>query len=153
MNIKIVTPLVAFLAVGILIFYLSTGEQYDNSITSPNPLEQMVNQERVNNRLPVLSSSTDLRTSACAKAKDMTEKSYFDHISPDGIEPWVNFQEVGYEYQYAGENLARGYTSDDTLVQAWMVSPAHRENILGDFEQQGICTAGKYTVQHLGTRK
>ena len=40
------------------------------------------------------------------KADDMAAKSYFAHTSPEGIDPWHWFAQVGYKFTYAGENLA-----------------------------------------------
>jgi len=36
----------------------------------------------------------------------------------------------GYQWTMVGENIAAGYTSPASVVQAWMDSPTHRENIL-----------------------
>ena len=122
--------------------------------TSPesNPLERLVNDRRHMHNLPALKSNAALRESACAKAGDMNQKDYFDHVAPDGTQPWENFEDAGYEYTSAGENLARNFNEDAELVQAWMDSTTHRENVLGEYSEQGICTAGAYTVQHLGAR-
>ncbi len=52
------------------------------------------------------------------------------HIAPDGTTPWVFIKNSGYDYLYAGENLARGFTNASDAVNAWMASPTHRENLL-----------------------
>ncbi|MDE2589434.1 MAG: hypothetical protein KGL95_07190 [Patescibacteria group bacterium] len=39
-------------------------------------------------------------------------------------------QNAGYDYTYAGENLARGFTSAQDAINAWMASPTHRANVL-----------------------
>jgi len=72
-----------------------------------------------------------LNLAAAAKAKDMLDGQYFEHISPAGLGADHFADNAGYEYIVIGENLARGnYKNDAELVQAWMDSPGHRENIL-----------------------
>jgi hypothetical protein len=45
----------------------------------------------------------------------------------------------GYKYRYAGENLARDFSSASSAVDAWMNSPSHRDNILnGNYKDVGI---------------
>lgn len=72
-----------------------------------------------------------LNLAAADKAKDMLDGQYFEHISPSGLDAGHFAAIFGYEYIIIGENLARGnYKNDAELVQAWMDSPGHRENIL-----------------------
>ncbi|MBB0996344.1 hypothetical protein G6024_04370 [Dietzia maris] len=116
----------------------------------PNDIERLTNAQRGAHDLPALATNELLRQSACHKAADMVQHNYFAHVAPDGTEPWHYFREAGYTYQHAGENLARNFTDDGAVVQAWMESPTHRDNVLGDFEEQGICSVEGVTVQHLG---
>ncbi|MFI8696735.1 CAP domain-containing protein [Dietzia maris] len=117
-----------------------------------NALERLTNEQREAHDLPALATNELLRQSACHKAADMVKHDYFAHVAPDGTEPWHYFREAGYTYQHAGENLARNFTDDAAVVQAWMDSPTHRDNVLGDFEEQGTCSVEGVTVQHLGVR-
>ncbi len=89
-----------------------------------------------------LSINVLLTAAAEAKLSDMFANQYFDHISPAGIEPSFWVEQAGYTFVTTGENLAEGNFADDAeLVQAWMDSPGHRENILHEnFEEIGIAT-------------
>lgn len=60
----------------------------------------------------------------------MALKGYFAHTSPEGKAPWYWFKQVGYKYEYAGENLAVDFTDSQDVDKAWMNSPTHRANIL-----------------------
>ncbi len=71
-----------------------------------------------------------LSSAAFLKAQDMFKRQYWAHNAPDGTTPWQWFGEAGYNYSYAGENLAKNFTSTDATVAAWMASTHHRENIL-----------------------
>lgn len=90
----------------------------------------MVNQKRIEANLPPLTLSDQLSTAATQKAQDMFGQDYWAHISPTGTSPWTLITSSGYEYLYAGENLARNFNSAEEVVNAWMNSPSHRANIL-----------------------
>ena len=99
-----------------------------------------VNQERIKNNLQPLLTNAQLNTAAAAKVKDMAGKNYFSHISPVDGRKWSSFiKESGYVYVEAGENLANGYDSVESMVKAWMNSPTHRDNILNsNFVETGM---------------
>jgi hypothetical protein len=83
-----------------------------------------------------------LTVAAQDKANDEATKGYFAHTSPQGLTPWYWFQQVGYNFDYAGENLAVNFSDSEDVTTAWMNSPEHRANILNtDFTQIGIAAA------------
>jgi len=88
------------------------------------------NQKRAENGLQPLSLDSRLSQAAAGKAMDMFGSNYWAHNSPDGKTPWVFIRNAGYGYIYAGENLARGFSSSGDVVSAWMASPDHRKNLL-----------------------
>lgn len=99
-----------------------------------------INAERAKHGLIALNVDTRLETSACAKARDMDEKEYWAHDAPDGTTPWHFFDEVGYDYAEAGENLYAGVDNNaNNLVKAWIKSPEHEKNILGNYTEMGLC--------------
>ncbi len=103
-------------------------------------IHNLVNEERTKNNLSPLSWNKNLATAAQTKTKDMVEKKYFAHISPVDGKKWSEFiLSSNYDYKEAGENLAVGYTQPKAIVEAWMNSHSHRENILSPgFEEGGI---------------
>lgn len=88
--------------------------------------------------LTTLNSDAQLDSSAQAKAQDMATKDYWSHVSPDGTEPWYFFQQAGYGYSRAGENLAYGFSSSQGVIDGWSNSAAHRENMLGQYNDVGF---------------
>lgn len=88
------------------------------------------NTQRVSHNLPALQLSSDLSQAAFLKGQDMFAHQYWAHVSPDGTTPWHWFEVVGYNYSYAGENLAKDFTTADAATTAWMASTEHRANIL-----------------------
>lgn len=88
------------------------------------------NHERAAAGLGSLQLNDELSQAAYLKARNMLSEQYWAHVSPSGIQPWKWFGDVGYNYSYAGENLAKNYPTADATVAAWMNSTTHRENIL-----------------------
>lgn len=88
------------------------------------------NHEREGEGLSELALNDKLSQAALLKAQDMFEEQYWAHVSPSGTQPWKWFGDVGYNYSYAGENLAKNYPTAQATVDAWMASETHRENIL-----------------------
>lgn len=90
----------------------------------------LTNKEREKNSLPPLEYNETLSKAALNKAKDMFEQNYWSHYGPDGTTPWNFILTAGYQYEYAGENLAKNFMFSDGVVKAWMESPTHRDNIV-----------------------
>jgi uncharacterized protein YkwD len=122
-----------------------------------HPSDQIVhdiNSERGKEGLPALYQNKKLQDSATKKANDMVTNKYFSHTNTEGQLPWNLIKQSGYNYTKAGENLGRGYPNDADLIQAWMDSLKHKENILNpNYTDIGTGTADQYTVQHFGATK
>lgn len=97
---------------------------------STKELLDLTNKERAEEGLNPLVLNDQLSKAADEKARYMFEKNFWAHVAPDGTTPWYFIKNSGYEYQYAGENLARGFNTSKDVVDAWMASPTHRENML-----------------------
>jgi len=111
---------------------------YASNIT-PERIVELTNQKRTEKGLPPLMLNPLLSEAARRKAGDMFAFNYWAHNSPSGRDPWSFFKEVGYQYLYAGENLARNFTDPEGVVGAWMASPTHRDNILNsDYQEIGV---------------
>lgn len=119
----------------------------------------LTNTARVENGLEPLTVDPRLSASAEAKARDMIDRGYFDHMEPTGESPWHWFKERGYIYTYAGENLGIHFNDADAIQKAWMDSETHRANILSEkYSNIGVAIVvgemdGKETivvVEHFG---
>ncbi|PIR69284.1 MAG: hypothetical protein COU47_04300 [Candidatus Niyogibacteria bacterium CG10_big_fil_rev_8_21_14_0_10_46_36] len=108
-------------------------------------LVDLTNGDRAESARSPLTVNPMLSYAAELKARDMAQKSYFAHTSPEGITPWYWFREAGYDFLYAGENLAVNFSDSIDVEQAWMNSPSHRKNILSEhFSEIGIGMAQGY---------
>ncbi len=141
---------IAFIKPGVLGF--------SSEITATKVL-YLTNQERAKKGLPELKLNSVLSASAQAKAADMFAKNYWAHNAPDGTNPWFFFKQAGYQYQVAGENLAKDFYDTESMVTAWMKSPTHRDNILHTkYQEIGIAVVNgrlsgmdtTLVVQHFG---
>lgn len=145
----LIVSLIIVLPVSVALFYVSHGKRgqvqqlYEQTVENvspspaptPPPLDAMkiynlVNSQRAESTLPVLTWNDKLAEASTFKAQDMCNKQYWSHISPDGTTPWKWIKDEKFDYSTAGENLGRDFISEDSLVFAWMKSTEHRENIL-----------------------
>jgi len=90
------------------------------------------NAAREESSLPDLTINEELSKAAFSKAQDMFANNYWSHTSPSGVTPWKWLGDVGYNYDVAGENLAKNYPTAAATVDAWMASESHRANILNN---------------------
>ncbi|MBE6678111.1 MAG: SafA/ExsA family spore coat assembly protein [Ruminococcaceae bacterium] len=108
------------------------------------------NAYRAKNGLSSLSLDAELCSVAQAKAEDMAAKGYFSHTSPSYGSPAQMLKSFGISYRYMGENIAKGYPTAASVVDAWMTSEGHKANILGkSFTHLGVgyCSRGNIWVQ------
>jgi len=129
------------------------------TFTAQDILEE-TNNYRVSSSLPILEENYVLDIAAAQKLQDMLQNQYFAHVSPSGISPWHWFEVNGYQYTFAGENLAIGFIDAQSTVQAWIDSPSHRQNLVdANYKQIGVAVAqgkikdieGNIVVQLFGT--
>jgi len=130
-------------------------------LTKTNLIE-LANTTREYFGFQTLKENPVLNEAAYLKAKDMIEKGYFSHYSPEGITPWYWLEKSGYNFRLAGENLAIGFLDPEQVHRAWMDSSSHKENILNpNYQEIGIAVLrdnfqGNETtlvVQFFGTQK
>lgn len=125
------------------------------SLASVTPAEviALTNTIRVISGQAVLKEDKALSAIAQQKADDMVARNYFSHIGPDGMNQSMRLITSGYGFTYAGENLAKDFSTSRDVVMGWVLSPTHRENVLRpQFNRVGVAVSGRYVVQ-LFTKK
>lgn len=139
----------AVLSIIAAVFLVSLPKTAFFADVTKSVLITLTNQERENLGLAPLKENIKLNGVALEKAKDMLANNYFAHSSPTGVTPWHWFQNAGYRYQAAGENLAIGFIDSQEVVDAWIESPSHRANLLNsNFKEIGIAVlTGKINGQ------
>lgn len=112
---------------------------------------RLVNEQRAANGLSKFTTDSKLTQVAKTRAKELTQE--YSHTRPDGTSCFTAFSEVGIYYSSAGENIAEGYKTPESVVEGWMNSEGHRANILNPkFSKMGVGYAedsgnGRYWVQ------
>nr|WP_184030275.1 CAP domain-containing protein [Deinococcus budaensis] len=88
---------------------------------------------------PPLSRQPQLEVAALAQSAGMALHGYFDHRSGlDGSTPAQRVEASGLEVRSSAENIAAGQTTPGAVVDAWLRSPGHCRNIMGDFTRIGV---------------
>lgn len=111
---------------------------------------RLVNEERASRGISALKHNWELSRVARYKSQDMKDNKYFSHTSPVYGTPFQMMKSFGITYRSAGENIARGQSSPEGVVKAWMNSSGHRANILNaSFTEIGVgyVADGRYWTQ------
>ncbi|TDL31035.1 SafA/ExsA family spore coat assembly protein [Jeotgalibacillus sp. S-D1] len=114
---------------------------------------RLVNQERAENGLQPLKSNWELSRVARFKSEDMRDANFFSHTSPTYGSPHQMIRDFGVTYNSSGENIAAGQTSAQAVVDAWMNSTGHRQNILSSsYTHMGVGYAKGGSYGHYWTQ-
>lgn len=101
---------------------------------------EYINNYRINNKKSLLSKDDTLREFSNRHNKEMIKYNYFSH---DSIEKGSYYNRVtdllkSNNYSLIAENIAAGIFTPDEVINEWLNSKVHRENILNDFDKIGI---------------
>lgn len=128
-----------------------TIPEVDSSVTAfEAEVIRLVNEIRQENGLKALKANWELSRVARYKSQDMLDHKYFSHTSPTYGSPFQMIQSFGLSYRTAGENIAKGYSTPQAVVNGWMNSSGHRANILNASYTQigvGYVKSGHYWTQ------
>jgi uncharacterized protein YkwD len=86
-----------------------------------------------------LTMDAQLQCAARLHTVDMHDRNFFEHVNPDGEEPWDRITATGYQWGAAGENIAAGQQTAQEVVAGWMSSDGHCANIMDpNFTEIGV---------------
>ncbi|WP_309620291.1 CAP domain-containing protein [Salinibacterium sp.] len=88
----------------------------------------IVNQRRAEAGCGPVSEDAGLAAVAFAHSADMGTRNYFAHDTPEGLSPWDRAAAGG--VSASGENIAAGQTTAESVMESWMNSQGHKDNIL-----------------------
>lgn len=92
-------------------------------------VEALVNHHRARLGCPALQWDARAAAAAQAHSEDMARRNYFAHVSPDGRSPVDRLRAQGVAFRAVAENIAYGQPTAQAVVQGWLASPGHRQNI------------------------
>ncbi|WP_071516110.1 CAP domain-containing protein [Geitlerinema sp. PCC 9228] len=100
---------------------------------------ERTNLERTQRGLSPLVPNQDLTEAAQTHSENMAFQDFFSHTGVNGADVSDRVLDEGYRYTSVAENIAAGYTNAEAVVEGWMNSPGHRENILNpDLKEIGV---------------
>ena len=127
--------------------------QQPGNKTPEQAVLELVNDQRAAKGCKALVIDDRITTAAQGHSTDMANKGYFDHTSrPEGTSFAERMKNAGYP-KPGGENIAMGYPTPAAVMDGWMKSQGHRENILNcEFTAMGVGldTRGNYWTQNFG---
>jgi len=149
------------LSAAILLYKQKMNEAHQEF--SSDELYELINTYRKENGREILRISSELEKSASEKVTDMIQKNYWDHNESIDNTVWKFIKDAGFDFSYAGENLAKDMTMEKDILEAWKLSEKHNKNLLDNsFTDMGLASQcniqfqGKKTcliVLHLGKKK
>ncbi|MGC5050612.1 CAP domain-containing protein [Micromonospora sp. DT48] len=111
----------------------------------------LVNAERAKAGCGALSINDKLMTAAQRHSQDQADHQNMSHTGSDGSDPGDRIDRVDYAWRTYGENVAWNQRTPAAVMDAWMNSPGHRQNILNcAFTEIGVGVAssnGPYWTQ------
>lgn len=112
-------------------------QQATSAVTVPTEMERQVidltNQLRRDLGLPLVCAIPELTLSARRHSQDMADRNYHSHTAPDPAPYGSGFvaraRAAGYQGSPRGENIGAGYTTAQSIFNAWFNSPGHYDNM------------------------
>lgn len=134
-GLRLPTLLAMAFAVGAAIFSTAVAAQSNcvlptNAVQLEATIGAGLNQVRLAQSLGSVNENRRLTDAARIHACDMALNNYFDHRGADGSNLQVRVRNEGYQDCLVAENLAWGYPDPGTIINGWMASPGHRQNML-----------------------
>lgn len=124
-----------------------TGQTTTTEDSYVDEVIRIVNEERAKQGLQPLKKNNDLCKVAGIRATETT--SLFSHTRPNGESCFTILKEYNISYMTVGENIAAGQQTPTEVMNAWMNSQGHRENIINSSFGQigvGVVKGGSYGI-------
>lgn len=100
---------------------------------------RLTNEFRADHGLSPLTLNEVLTITAQKYSQLMAEEDFFSHIGKDGSAPWERAAVEGYTARAVGENIAAGQSTPEEVVEGWIDSASHRQNLLNpNYTELGV---------------
>ncbi len=98
-----------------------------------------------------VSWNEQLETAAEKHSLDMARHKFMSHEGSDGSKFSARLTQAGFKWTSCAENIAEGYESVETVVDAWLNSPLHCKNLMDPRSRfMGVARTGTYWTQDFG---
>lgn len=151
----------------LLLFITGCTKSEDNNLNPTEPAEptteeillKLVNDARTAGcncgntpypPVPAVTWNNLLENAAKAHSDDMNNNSRFSHQGSDGSTAGERITRAGYNWRTYGENIARGYPDEEAVINGWLASDGHCQNIMSaNFTEMAVAKSGSYWTQVL----
>jgi len=97
---------------------------------------------------PALQWHPQLEQAAQNHSNDMQRNDFFSHEGDNGSNVKERINRAGYYGKAYGENIAKGYPTEKRVVEGWLKSSGHCQNLMNpNYRYMGVATAGPYWTQ------
>jgi uncharacterized protein YkwD len=94
-----------------------------------------------------------LTTAAFNHSNEMNSNNYLSHTGLNGSTAGERIAAAGYAWKAYGENIAKGYSNEQTVMDGWLKSEGHCKNIMSpSFREMGVARIGSYWTQEFASR-
>lgn len=119
------------------------------SLAANNTLGPLLNNVRAANDADPLSFDNRLALAAQVHANDMLRNDFFSHTGSDDSEVGDRVTAQGYRWSHVGENIAKGYQSEASVMTGWTNSSGHHDNNINpNYRDFGLGKAGSGSNLH-----
>lgn len=116
---------------------------------SGGSFQGMLNDVRLATGAGPLIYNSELGKAAQRHADDMYANNFMEHTGSDGSTLGSRIGDTNYNLRIAGENIARGYPDEESVLRGWINSEGHqRNNINPEFEDFALAKAGSGQQQY-----
>ncbi|MGW7486548.1 CAP domain-containing protein [Streptomyces sp. NPDC054786] len=91
---------------------------------------ELVNAQRAQHGCGPLTVDRRLQAAAQAHSDDMAARNYYEHNTPEGVDPGTRMTKAGFPWGSWAENIFKSPKDPSTAMKGWMDSPGHRDNLL-----------------------
>ncbi|MFC9233383.1 CAP domain-containing protein [Streptomyces decoyicus] len=117
---------------------------------------ELVNAQRAQHGCGPLTVDPHIQAAAQAHSDDMAARNYYEHNTPEGVDPGTRMTKAGFQWGSWAENIFKSPKDPSTAVKGWMDSPGHRDNILNcSYTSTGVgvnlSANGPWWTQDFGT--
>lgn len=132
-----VMPMVSFAAPDIDIDLGDTVVTASDADLYAEQVVKLVNEYRAKNGRQPLKALVSMNKAASVRAREIAGK--FDHTRPDGRKGFSAIEDAGLDWSWVGENIAAGYPTPESVMEGWINSEGHRNNMLNaQFKYIGV---------------
>ncbi|MGW7576996.1 CAP domain-containing protein [Streptomyces sp. NPDC054765] len=111
----------------------------DTAATFAQKIVELVNAQRAQHGCGPLTVDPRLQAAAQGHSDDMAARNYYEHNTPEGVDPGTRMTKAGFPWGSWAENIFKSPKDPATAMQGWMDSPGHRDNILNcSYKSTGV---------------